>query len=314
MARSGQGGKAIAVAIWSSFIGGLLSGIALLFAAPALATLALRFGPPESMMVALFGLTMVASLSSENLAKGLLMGALGMFMGCIGPETATFIGYDQAKKMSENKEMFGKGAIEGVAASECANNAVVGTSLAPMFALGIPGSGAAMVLMGGLMIHGLMPGPRLFTEHKSLLMTIFLGFIVAQFFMLVGGLIAAKFSPAILNISHTILGPSILIICMVGSFAVSNNIFDVYVMLIAGFISYFMGKAGFSPVPTVLGLILGPMFEGGVGRTIRISSKTGFLPYILGRPITLLLAALTILTIALPIIFHKGGQKEVSIS
>ncbi|HQA59834.1 MAG TPA: tripartite tricarboxylate transporter permease [Tepidanaerobacteraceae bacterium] len=401
LARSGQGGKAIAVAIWSSFIGGLLSGIALLFAAPALATLALRFGPPESMMVALFGLTMVASLSSENLAKGLLMGALGMFMGCIGldptfgyarftfgspnlysgipvvplligvfsvpevinmltskgwdkvvwdrktkirisfkefksiiktcgvsaaigmiiglipaigPETATFIGYDQAKKMSENKEMFGKGAIEGVAASECANNAVVGTSLAPMFALGIPGSGAAMVLMGGLMIHGLMPGPRLFTEHKSLLMTIFLGFIVAQFFMLVGGLIAAKFSPAILNISHTILGPSILIICMVGSFAVSNNIFDVYVMLIAGFISYFMGKAGFAPVPTVLGLILGPMFEGEVGRTIRISSKTGFLPYILGRPITLLLAALTILTIALPIIFHKGGQKEVSIS
>lgn len=401
LAKKGQGGKAIAVAIISSFIGGALSGIALLFAAPALAALALRFGPPESMMVALFGLTMVASLSSENLAKGLFMGALGMFIGCIGmdprtgyarftfgspnlysgipvvplligvfsipevinmltsdgwkriiwdaktrisisfkefknliktcgvsavigmviglipaigPETATFVGYDQAKRMSKNKEMFGKGAIEGVAASECANNAVVGTSLAPMFALGIPGSGAAMVLMGGLMIHGLMPGPRLFTENQGLLMTLFIGFIVAQVFMLGIGLMAARFSPAILSIPHTLLGPSILIICMVGSFAVNNNIFDVYVMLIAGAISYFMGKAGYSAVPAVLGMILGPMFEEELGRTITISAKTGFLPYIMGRPITLLLFALTVISVALPIIMKKSGPKEVSIS
>lgn len=400
LAKKGQGGKAIAVAIMSSYFGGTLSGIALLFIGPALAFLALRFGPPENMMVALFGLTIVASLSSENLAKGLFMGALGMLIGCIGldprlgyarftfgspilysgipvvplligvfsipevinmatsggwegviwdaktrisislkeiksliktwgvsaaigmviglipaigPETATFVAYDQVKRISKNKEMFGKGAIEGVAASECANNAVVGTSLAPMFALGIPGSGAAMVLMGGLMIHGLRPGPRLFTENQSLLMTLFIGFLVIQVFMLVIGLVAAKFSPAILRIPYTLLGPSLLIICMAGSFAVNNNIFDVYVMLIAGVISYFMGKAGYSPVPTVLGLILGPMFEEELGRTITISSRTGFLPYIMGRPITLLLFALTVVMIALPIIGKVTSKRSISL-
>ena len=386
LAQQGQAGKAITVSLISSLVGGLISGLALLLCAPALAAIALRFGPPESMMVALFGLTMVASLSSENLAKGLMMGALGMFLGCvgmepntgyprftfgnpnflsgfavvpvligvfsvpevlkmvsskgwskptvknklglswlelkkisktmgvstviglivglipaIGPETATFLGYDRAKRMSKEKEKFGKGALEGVAASETANQAVVGTSLAPMFALGIPGSGAAMVLMGGLMIHGLMPGPHLFRENQDLMMTLFIGFIVAQFFMVFVGIVAGKFAPLVLNIPHKFMGPVIMIVCMVGTFACNNNMLDVFVMLISGFIAYYLLRVGFSPVPLVLGLVLGPVFEVEMGRTLTLASKAGFTSYMMGRPIALCIFALTVLTFALPV-------------
>jgi putative tricarboxylic transport membrane protein len=395
LAKQGRAGEAITVALVASLVGGLVSGIALMFCSPALAALALRFGPPESMMVALFGLTMVASLSSENLAKGLLMGTLGMFIGsigmepntgyprftfgspfllsglsvvpiligvfsvpevlkmagakgwnkpkggnklgmslhvfrkisktlgvstligliiglipAIGPETATFVGYDRARRMSKEKERFGKGAIEGVAASECANQAVVGTSLAPMFALGIPGSGAAMVLMGGLMIHGLMPGPQLFRENQTLMMTIFIGFIVAQFFMVFVGILAGKFAPLVLRIPHSYLGPIIMVVCMAGTFAVNNNILDVIVMLSAGFVAYYMARAGFSLVPLVLGLVLGPIFEVEMGRTLMLADKAGFISYMGGRPIAAGIFALTAVTVILPLYVKMKGKRD----
>lgn len=396
LSRQGKAGKAISVALWSSFFGGTISGFALLLAAPLLAYAALRFGPPESMAVAIFGLVMVASLSSDNLLKGLLMGTLGMFLGtigmdphsgyprftfgvldlvqgisvvplligafsipevirmlsgsgwasvdydmrdswrlkwdeikclwktwlvstgigmvvgiipAIGPETATFLGYDQAKKMAKDKSLFGKGDIRGIAGSEAAE-AVVGTSLAPMFALGIPGSGAAVALMGGLLVHGLMPGPRMFTEQTGFLMTVFIGFIFAQVAMLICGLVAARFAPQILRIPHVVLGPVIIVVSMVGSFAINNSMFDVGIMLASGIIAFFLSEAGFSVVPVVLGLILGPMFEGELARTLTISAREGFFSYMLDRPIALGIIAFTILTIVGPIISEYRKRKQ----
>jgi putative tricarboxylic transport membrane protein len=348
------------------------------------------------MAVAIFGLVMVASLSSDNLLKGLLMGALGMFLGtvgmdphsgyprftfeilelvqgisvvplligvfsipevirmlsasgwasvdydmreswrltwgeikylwktwlvstgigmvvgiipAIGPETATFVGYDQAKKMAKDKSLFGKGDIRGIAGSEAAE-AVVGTSLAPMFALGIPGSGAAMALMGGLLVHGLMPGPKLFTEHTGFLMTVFMGFMFAQVAMLICGIAAARFAPQILRVPHVVLGPIIIVVSMVGSFAINNSMFDVGIMLVSGIIAHFLGQAGFAAVPVVLGLILGPMFEGELARTLTISAREGFVSYMMGRPIALLIIAFTILTIVGPIISEYRNRKQ----
>ncbi len=398
LAKQGQAGKALTVSLVSALFGGLISALGLLFCAPALGALALRFGPPESMMVALFGLTMVASLSSENLAKGMMMGSLGMFLGCIGmepntgyprftfgnpnflsglsvvpvligvfsvpevlkmvgskgwskpeggtrlgmswaefrkirktlgvstvigliiglipaigPETATFLGYDRAKRMSQEKELFGKGAIEGVAASECASQAVVGTSMAPMFALGIPGSGAAMVLMGGLMIHGLMPGPHLFRENQGRMMTLFIGFLVTQFFMIAVGAAACKCAPMVLRIPHKYLGPIIMIVCMAGTFACNNNMLDVFVMLIAGFFAYYLARAGFSPVPLVLGLVLGPVFEVELGRTLTLMSKSGFFSYMMGRPIALVIFGLTVVSFAVPLMMalkNRPGKEQ----
>ena len=398
LTQQGMGGKAVLVALLASTFGGIISGFGLLFCAPLLAALALKFGAPETMMVALFGLTMVASLSSENLVKGLMMAVLGMFIGCIGvspagasrfsfgsvnlyagiqtvpvligvfslpevinmigssgwaappaegskmrlswkefksliptmsvstvvgliiglipaigPETATFMGYDRAKKMApvEERDTFGKGNIKGVAASEAANNAVCGTSMAPMFALGIPGSGAAMVLMGGLMIHGLTPGPSLFRDEMPLLTTLFLGFIIAQLFMLVVGYGASRVAPYIFKVSHLTLAPIILIICMVGTFACNNNIFDVYVMLIAGVAAYFLGNAGYSCVPMVLGMLLGKQFEQNLARTITLSSKTSFAKFFFNRPIAVALLILTIATIIVPIISAKIKEKKL---
>lgn len=398
LAQRGQGGKAVLTALIASTFGGLISGVALLVCAPALAALALKFGAPETMMVALFGLTMVASLSSENLVKGLLMGVLGMFIGCvgvspsgasrftfgsvnlysglqtvpiligvfsipevirmisshgwssvsgdrqkmrmsfreirsllptctvstaigliiglipaIGPETATFMGYDRARKMAKEAERssFGKGNLKGVAASEAANNAVCGTSLAPMFALGIPGSGAAMVLMGGLMIHGLTPGPSLFRDDMPLLTTLFLGFIVAQLFMLAVGYAACRVAPYILRASHLVLAPIILVVCMVGTFACNNNMFDVYIMLTFGVAAFFLNNAGYSCVPMVLGILLGRQFEANLARTLTLSRKEGFLTFILGRPITLLLFALTVATVVLPIIAEHRKKRSL---
>lgn len=399
LTKRGEGGKAVLVALLASTFGGLLSGVALLFCAPALAALALKFGAPETMMVAIFGLTMVASLSSDKLIKGLIMGGLGMLIGtiglspsgtarftlgsinlygglqtvpiligvfsipevirmvashgwkmdssnksrmhvslkefksiiptcsvstvigliiglipAIGPETATFIGYDRAKKMAKgaDKESFGKGNIKGVAASEAANNAVCGTSLAPMFALGIPGSGAAMVLMGGLMIHGLTPGPTLFREKMPLLTTLFLGFIVAQLFMLVIGYGACKLAPLVFKVHHLVLAPIILVVCMVGTYATNNSLFDVYIMLAFGIAAYFLGNAGYSCVPMVLGMLLGKQFETNLARTLVLSQKTGFLSFIATRPIAILLAALTVATIVLPIILEHRKKKRLA--
>lgn len=398
LTKRGEGGKAILTALIASTFGGLISGIALLFCAPLLAALALKFGAPETMMVALFGLTMVASLSSDKLVKGLIMGALGMLIGtiglsptgsarftfgsiqlygglqtipiligvfsipevirmlashgwkmdtskksrmrmafkeiksiiptcsiatlvgliiglipAIGPETATFIGYDRAKKMAkEDGETFGKGNIKGVAASEAANNAVCGTSLAPMFALGIPGSGAAMVLMGGLMIHGLTPGPTLFREQMPLLTTLFFGFIIAQVFMLVVGFGACKLAPLVFKVHHLVLAPIILVVCMVGTFATNNSLFDVYIMLAFGVAAYFLGNAGYSCVPMVLGMLLGKQFETNLSRTIVLSQKTGFLSFIMTRPIALVLAGLTIITIILPVIMEQRKKKRLA--
>lgn len=398
LTKRGEGGKAVLVALLASSFGGLISGVALLFCAPALASLALKFGAPETMMVALFGLTMVASLSSDKLVKGLMMGAIGMLIGtiglspsgtarftfgsinlygglqtvpiligvfsipevirmisskgwkmeqgsnskmhitwkelksliptcsvstlcgliiglipAIGPETATFIGYDRAKKMAKPEEQgtFGKGNIKGVAASESANNAVCGTSLAPMFALGIPGSGAAMVMMGGLMIHGLTPGPTLFREKMPLLTTIFLGFIIAQLFMLVVGYGACKLAPLVFKVHHLVLAPIILVICMVGTFATNNSIFDVFIMLGFGVAAYFLGNAGYSCVPLVLGMLLGKQFETNLARTLVLSQKQGFLAFFCSRPIALLLAALTLLTIVLPIIMEHRKKRRL---
>ena len=394
LTKRGEGGKAVLTALIASTFGGIISGIALLFCAPLLASLALKFGAPETMMVALFGLTMVASLSSDKLVKGLIMGAMGMLIGtiglspagtarftfgsiqlygglqtvpiligvfsipevirmiashgwkmdadkkskmqmtfkeiksiiptcsvstlvgliiglipAIGPETATFIGYDRAKKIAkEDSDTFGKGNIKGVAASEAANNAVCGTSLAPMFALGIPGSGAAMVLMGGLMIHGLTPGPMLFREQMPLLTTLFLGFIMAQVFMLIVGFGASKLAPMVFKV----LAPIILVICMVGTFATNNSLFDVYIMLAFGVAAYFLGNAGYSCVPMVLGMLLGKQFETNLSRTIVLSQQTGFLSFIMTRPIALVLAGLTIITIILPMIMEQRKKKRLA--
>lgn len=393
LAREGKGGKAIACAIWGSFFGGMVSAICLLLCAPTLADFAGNLGALELALVALFGLTMVASLSSENLVKGLFMAAIGLVVGCvgvedqsgfarftfsimhlysgiphtplligmfafpqvmsmctaktntiqklgrddkialsrnevkrvgktavissaigmiiglvpaIGPETATFMAYDQAKKMSKTPEKFGTGMIEGVVASETANNAVVGASLAPTFALGIPGSGAAMMLMGGLTVHGLQPGPFLFKNSGDILMTLFLAMFLCQFMILATGFPLAKYAPRLLSIPQNILGPIIMMLCMIACYVSEGDLFSLLIMSVSGMISYILLKSGFSIVPLLLGVILGKTFESYLTRAMVLSTtKGGIGPYFISRPLAWIFVAVIFATLFLPKFLKK---------
>ena len=185
---------------------------------------------------------------------------LGILPGA-GATIACFMGYNEARRFSKHKEEFGTGSIEGVAGSEAANNAVTGGSLIPTLTLGIPGESVTAVLMGGLIIHGLQPGPELFTTYADMTYTFFAGFVLVQFAMLAIGLWGCKIFANIARLSDAILIPSIVVLCVVGSYAINNNIVEVIIMCIFGVIGYLVRKFDLNAAAIVLGLILGPIGE-----------------------------------------------------
>lgn len=245
LTKQGRAGKALGTACTASFFGGLLSCISLYFFAPLLAELAMKFGSPEYFWLALFGLTIIAC----------------------------FLGYNTAKQFSKTPEKFGHGSIEGVAGSEAANNAVTGGSLIPTLTLGIPGESVTAVLMGGLIIQSLQPGPELFTKYAPMTYTFFAGFVIVQFFMLLIGLGGCRIFAHIAKISDAILIPCIFVLCVVGSFAINNSFVDVVLMLIFGVMGYLMRKMSLNTAAVVLALILGPIGERGLRRSLTLSGN-----------------------------------------
>lgn len=245
LTKQGRAGKALGTACTASFFDGLLSCISLYFFAPLLAELAMKFGSPEYFWLALFGLTIIAC----------------------------FLGYNTAKQFSKTPEKFGHGSIEGVAGSEAANNAVTGGSLIPTLTLGIPGESVTAVLMGGLIIQSLQPGPELFTKYAPMTYTFFAGFVIVQFFMLLIGLGGCRIFAHIAKISDAILIPCIFVLCVVGSFAINNSFVDVVLMFIFGVMGYLMRKMGLNTAAVVLALILGPIGERGLRRSLTLSGN-----------------------------------------
>ncbi|MCG8402791.1 MAG: tripartite tricarboxylate transporter permease [Firmicutes bacterium] len=225
-------------------------------------------------------------------------GSLGSFIGAIpgaGGQVGGIIAYDQAKRFSRDKKQFGKGAMAGVIAPEAANNGTVGGAIVPMLTLGIPGSPTAAVLLGGLLIHGLWPGPDLFTTNAETTYTFMFAFLLAQFALLVCGVLGAGYFTHVLRVPEYFLGPGVIALCIFGAFAVSNNYFDIYVMLILGIIGYFALKIGIPPAPAVLGLILGPIAESNLMLGMRIGSAQGdILQYFFTRPIAAVLVLLVV--------------------
>lgn len=232
---------------------------------------------------------------------------IGVLVGILpgaGGDIASWVSYNEAKRFSKNPEQFGKGSIEGVAASEAANNAVTGGSLIPLLTLGIPGSATAAVLLGGLMIQGLVPGRELFTQYGGITYTVILGFILANILMGVVGMLVARFMSNITMVSNKIIAPLVVILCVVGSFALGNNFFNVWVMIAFGLLGYIMRKTGFHPAPVVLGLILGPMTEKGFRQSLLLSDGNLFM-YFFTRPLSVVLIILIVLALAWPIFFQK---------
>ena len=377
MTRRGKAIQAIRISTFASVVGGIISGIVLLILAPPLAQIALLFGPAEYFLVAILGLTAIASVSFGSVFKGLLSGAFGLLISTIGIDqysgfprfTFDFIGFEaglgilpaiiglfafaQALELSEGDakntisgvqklswriwpdlseifslrwslirgwavglimgiipaaggsvaqwiayaweirrakpgDQFGKGEPKGLAATEGSNNGVTGTSLIPMFVLGIPGGISAAVIFGALMIHGLQPGLRLFKNSPEIIYTIMWGFIFANVIMGFFAIFLARIMAYLTVIPRGLIAPLIMIFSVIGTYAGTNNIYDVWIMIGFGVIGYLMMKTNFSTAGLLLGLILGPIAEDGM-RDLLIISHNSPITYILTRPIAMAL-------------------------
>ena len=360
----GEGAKALGVGVVFSFLGTMISIAALVFIAPVLAKIALRFGPHEYFAIAVFSLTLIATLSSGSMIRGLFSGALGFafatvgiapieanvrfgfgsyelndgfktltvliglfaiseiiktaesvrgeeqaevkqvnmskirgfgfsweeFTGQfgnmirssaigigvgilpgIGAGTSNILSYVAAQKQSKYPEKFGTGIIDGVVASETANNAGIGGAMIPLMTLGIPGDGVTAILLGGFMVHGIAPGPLLFTNHAELVYTIFAALVLSSVAMLLIEFYGLRIFIKLLNIPKHILLPIVFILCVVGAFGLSSLTFDVWTILIFGLVGYFFVSFKVPQAPFIIGFILGPMAETNLRRGLMLS-------------------------------------------
>ena len=404
MAKRGEGQRAIFIASFSSAYGGLFGVIFLLLLAVPLSVIALKFGPPEYFWLAVLGMTVIAALSTGNIVKGFIGGAIGILIStigiapvggsmrftmgianlnagvalipaligffCIPPvldmivhreeeihllktskvqprlllETfkevmkkqvdlirASFIGlfigmlpgaggsvanlvaYEEAQRVSKHPEKFGTGIPEGVIASETANNAVVGGSLIPLLTLGVPGSPPAAVMYGALLMHGVQPGPQLFTGNSQAVFTFIVGLFVATLLMLPIGIpLAGGMTKLVSRLSIKVLAPFIIFLTIIGSYSVRNNILDVYIMLTLGVLGYVLKKLGFEPGPITLGLILGPIAETGLIQSLLIGRTLPYSWMILFKyPLSWVLIILSITSLFWPL-FRKIFSKKAS--
>lgn len=232
----------------------------------------------------------------KTLLRGSLIGIGVGAMPGLGAPVASFMSYDQAMKRSKHKEEFGKGRLEGIAASESANSSVVASSLIPLFVLGIPGNLAAAMLMGAFMIHGMQPGPLLFKENAQLMYGIYGSLILASLFLLLIGRFGLRFFCKAVNIPALILYPIVIFTCIMGAYLGKSSMFDVGIMLAFGFIGYFMRKFDYSYVAFLIGFILAPEWERALQQVVIISEHDTFMFF--QRPVAMGLMVLTLFVIA----------------
>ena len=390
LAQRGEAGRALGMAAVSSTIGGIISVLCLMAAAPLLAGAAYKFAPPEYFALTVFGLSMLASIGEESSIKSIMSGAFGVLLATVGIDLlttverftfgmneltegigfvpvmigvfgiaellaqagqlgivreritlraiqlpskadykktwkvilrssgigtfigilpaegatiASMIGYNEAKRWSETPEEFGKGSIEGIAGSEAANNSATGGAMVPTLALGIPGSPTAAVILAGLMVHGLRPGPTMFTEQSTFVFAIFWSMLLVNVLFFFIGLYGARIFARATLIPLTILWPMVFLFSIVGAYALDQSMIDVWIALIFGVIGYLMRRYGFSVVSLAIGLILGGMLEKRLGQSMVMLDEQWWL--IATRPLSLFFLVLTVLALAGPALLKK---------
>jgi putative tricarboxylic transport membrane protein len=235
---------------------------------------------------------------------------LGILPGAGGP-IAAFISYDYTKKLSKNSEEFGNGSPQGIAAPESANNAVTGGALIPMMTLGIPGDPVTAILIGALLIHGLAPGPLLFIENGEFAYGIIFSFFWANIFNIIIAFIGLRFLVKVLVIPQTLLMPTIAILCVIGSYALRNNFFDVYVMFGFGMLGLIMRWLDMPIVPLLLAMVLGRQLEEHL-RVSLIASKDDVSVFFTS-PFSLFFLCLAAASVFWSLwVEHKSKQKQQS--
>lgn len=398
MAEKGEAGKALGAGIFYSFLGGWFSFLVLFFIAPPLADVALKFGPPEYFSIAIFSLTLIASLSTGSTIKGLMSGIVGVLLSCVGTApidafprftfgfheldggfnllpalvglfaiteilktaesdieikldhiatyrikgfgfsgkefvqqlgnfirsaligtgigilpgigggTSNILSYIAAKKMSKHPEKFGTGILDGIVASETANNASIGGALVPLLAMGIPGDTVTAMLLGGLMIHGLSPGPLLFTTSGNIVYGIFAALIVANFMMVLMEYFGIRFFVRLLKIPKHIMLPIIIVFCVVGAYGLNNRVFDAWSVMFFGVIGYAFEKWRFPLAPVILGFILGPIAETNLRRGLMMT-QGNFLPF-LTKPVSGAFLVIALASVVYSVIKERKQAKR----
>ncbi|MGF1627896.1 MAG: tripartite tricarboxylate transporter permease [Kiloniellaceae bacterium] len=358
MQKQGRGGEALGISLVSGVIGGLIGLFFLVMLTKPLAQVALLFTPPAYFALGILGLSVIASLSSGSLIKGLMAGiiglmiatvgtdpvsgvgrftygsphliggipfilvmvgvfavsellaqagkpewtksgeaqtriklpsfkmlkrlrkphligsGIGLFEGCMpgaGGSIAAFMSYNEARRWSKYPEEFGKGSPEAIAAPECSNNTVAGTALVPMLSFGIPGSNSTAILLGGLLIHGLQPGPLLFEKHPDFIYGLFGGLFVANTSLFFIGILVLTPAIWLVNRPKPYLMAAIYALIFSGIYSIDHSLFDLYLVLLAGAIGYVMRLFGFPFLPLVLGLVLGYLIEANYRRSLLLT-------------------------------------------
>lgn len=385
LAKQGKAGLALVVSSLVTTGGILVSMVVFLLAARPIAQLALEFGPAEMFSLVAFGLTVMISISSKSLLKGVLAGIAGLAIATIGRDPITgderfvygindlnsglpfiaviiglfgiaelfdgllahrahrtrrmsslgrrwpvpaeirrmarpfgvgsvigtgvgalpaaggdiagLIGWDRARRMSRRPDEFGKGSLEGLTAADTASSATLGGSLTTTMALGIPGDSVMAVMLGSMVIWGLQPGPSLFADNPDLVVTIAGIMILATALSLVISLLRVKSMVRLLDLPAHYLWTSVLLFCIVGTYATTNNLYAVWVMLLAGVAGVVMKRTGFPAGPVVLGLLLGPLAEGNLRRALVIDGPS----ILVTQPVSAALLALALVGLATPL-------------
>ncbi len=222
--------------------------------------------------------------------------AIGSIIGAIpavGAAIAAMIAYNEERRSSKNSHLFGTGVIEGVAAPEAANNAVTGTSLIPLFTLGIPGSVIAATMIGAFSLHGLEVGPTLFRHQGPLMYAIMVGFIICNIVMFLAGKFLIRIFAQIAKVPQPILITLLALFCLAGAYSTANVMFNVYLMAGAGFFMYFLKKFNFPQAPFILGFILGPLAEENLKNSLIMSDGSWMIFF--ERPIAVVIIVITII-------------------
>jgi TctA family transporter len=235
-----------------------------------------------------------ARRSAAPAVRGSLIGALLGTLPGTGQVVSSFMAYALERKISPNRAQFGKGAIEGVVVPEAANNAAAQSSFIPTLTLGIPGSPTMALMLGAMMIHGIVPGPRIIEEHPDLFWGLVVSFLIGNLFLLVLNIPLIGLWLRLLRVPPSVLYPAAVVIICIGAYGIDGSLFDVWTALVFGLVGYGLRLYRFEPAPLLIGFVLGPMMEEYFRRTMLLSRGDALV--LLERPgSALLLAAAVIL-------------------
>src|SRR2546425_256173 len=306
--RRGKPGLALTSSFLSSFVGAFIATVLFTFFAQAIAEQALKFGPAELFAVFVLSFATLVGLGAESPLKSVAMLALGVLPGH-GATAASFLGYGLARQYAKNKEDFGKGEISGIMGPQCTADAAGVASLVPMVTLGVPGSPTSAVIMAGLFVWGLQPGPLLFIQHQDFVWGLIASIYLGHFLTFALCLLAVPLLAAIMRVPYAIITPFIVVISLIGSYSLNNSMLDVAFTILFGLIGYWLRKMHYPLAPLMVALVLGDSTE----RELRKSLIAGagnpgiFVSSALSTVVMVLAVVILLLPLVRPLLARRPG-------